>query len=96
MTYASPAWAFITKNQLSHLQVVQNRALQIIGGHDRRTCTDDMHLDFKIPTLKSYIKTWAFKMYAFVKTSRNRYVRKLGSASRVLYPRFPRPLHILR
>ena len=30
MTYASPAWAFITKTQFSCLQVIQNRALIVI------------------------------------------------------------------
>jgi hypothetical protein len=35
------------------------------------------------------------KMYASAKTSRIRYVRKLGSASTVLEPRVRRPLHIL-
>ena len=32
MTYASPAWAFISKKNSVRLQVVQNRALRIIGG----------------------------------------------------------------
>ena len=53
MTYASPAWAFITKTQFSLLQVVQNRTLRVIGGHVRHTPTDKMHLDHQIPMLKS-------------------------------------------
>jgi hypothetical protein len=93
MTYASPAWAFITKTQFSRLQVVQNGALRIIGGYDIRTT--DMHFDHKIPLLKSYVKTLALKMYASAKINRIRYVRTFGSASTVLDPRVPRPLHIL-
>ena len=64
MTYASPAYAFITKTQLARLQVVQNMVLRVIGVYDRHTRTDKMHLDFKIPTFKSYIKTLVLKMYA--------------------------------
>ena len=83
------------KNSI-RLQVVQNRALRIIGGYDRYTRTDKMHFDHEIPKLKSFIKCLAFKMYATVKSSRNRYVRKLGAVSMVIDPRVPRPLHILR
>ena len=93
MTYASPAWAFITKSQYKSLQVVQNRALRIIGGYDIRTRTTKMHFDLEIPKLKRCIKILA--LYASAKPSRNRYVRKLGSASTVLDPRVRRPLHIL-
>ena len=87
MTYASPAWAFITKTQFFRLQVVQNRALRVIGGYDRHARTDKMHLDHQLPMLKSYVKTLTLKMYASAKTSSNRYVRN---------SRVPRPLHILR
>ena len=34
MTYASPAWAFISKKNTIRLEVVQNKALRIIGGYD--------------------------------------------------------------
>ena len=67
MTYASPAWAFITKTQYKSLQVVQNRALRIIGGYDIRTRTTEMHFDLKIPMLKSYVKVLTLKMYASAK-----------------------------
>ena len=91
MTYTSSAWAFITKSKLNRLQVVQNRALRIIGGHDRYTHTEKMHFDHKIPMLKSYNKTLAFKLYASAKTSNNRYIRKTGLASKVVDPRVSRP-----
>ena len=91
MTYVSPAWAFNSKKNSIRLQVVQMRALRIIGGYDRHTRTDKMHFDHKIPKLKSYIKYLALKMYATAKSS-----RKLGAVSMVIDPRVPRPLHILR
>ena len=56
MTYASPAWAFIKKSQYKSLQVVENRALRIIGGYDIRTRTTKMHFDLEIPMLKALLK----------------------------------------
>ena len=61
MTYAFPAWAFITKTQYKRLQVLQNRALQLIGGYDIRTSTTKMHLDLKIPMLKIYVKSFGIE-----------------------------------
>ena len=90
MTFASPAWAFIAKSQHKSLQVVQNRALRIIGGYDIPVQIK-MHFDHKIPKLKSYIKCLALKMYTTAKCSRNRYVRKLGAVFMVIDPRVPRP-----
>ena len=43
-TYASPAWAFITKSSMQHLKVV-------IGGYDWYKRIDKMHLDLEIPKL---------------------------------------------
>ena len=96
MTYAYAAWVFINKKNSICLQVVQIRALRIIGGYDRYTHTDNMHLDHKILKLKSYIKCLALKMNATAESSRNWYVRKLGAVSVVIDPRVSRPLHILR
>jgi hypothetical protein len=95
MTYASPAWAFISKKNSNRLKVVQNRTLRIIGGYDRYTRADKMHFDHEIPKHKSYIKCLALKMYAKAKFSRNWYVRKLEAVSMVIDRRVPRPLHIL-
>jgi hypothetical protein len=67
VTYASPAWAFITKSQYKSLQVVQNRALRIIRGYDIRTRTTQMHFDLKIHMPKSYVKILTLKMYASAK-----------------------------
>jgi hypothetical protein len=94
MTYASSAWAFITKRKLNRLQVVQNTALRIIDGYDRYTRTETLHFDYKIPMLKRFIRSLALKMYASAKTSRNRYVRKLDFASTILGPKVPRSFYI--
>ena len=95
VTDASPAWAFIQKSNMYRLQVVQNRALLVIGGYDRYTRTYDMHFEFEIPKLESYTKTLAPKLYASAKTSRNRYIKKLGSNLKVVDPRVSRSSHIL-
>ena len=74
MTYATPAWAFISKTKMNSLQVVQNRALRIIGGYDWYTGTKQIHSDNEISMLKAYIKILAKKLYAFAKLSSNRYI----------------------
>jgi hypothetical protein len=67
LTYASSAWAVITKTQFFSLQVVQNRALRVIGGYVRHTRTDKMHLNHQISILKSYVNALTLKMYASAK-----------------------------
>ena len=59
--------------------------MRIIGGKGRYICTATMHLDKQFPAFKSYIK--ALKLYAFAKTSSNRYIRKLGSDLVTIEPR---------
>jgi len=95
MTYAAPAWAFIPKTKMERLQIVQNRALRLIGGYSRYTRINKMHFDLEIPRLKTYIKSLATKLYASAKYSRNRYIRKLGADSSVYNQRVLRPFHIL-
>ena len=96
MTYAAPAWASIPKTKLERLQIVQNRALRLIGVYSRHTRTEKMHLDLEIPRLKPYIKSLAHKLYDSAKFSRNRHIKKLGADSLVYNPRVLRPFHILR
>ena len=55
MTYASPAWAFISEQNMNSLQLVQNKALRIIGGFDWCTRTE-LHFDNEILMLKNFIK----------------------------------------
>jgi hypothetical protein len=81
MTFVCPAWAFISKSNIPCLQVVQNRALRLIGGYDWYTQIDKMHSDTEIPKLKSFIKCLALKLYASAKLSRTRYIKKLGTDS---------------
>ena len=58
MTYASPAWVSINKSNMYRLQVVQNRALRIIGGLSRHTRADKIHFGFEILVFKKYIKAF--------------------------------------
>ena len=95
MTYTSPAWAVIPKSSMHCLQVVQNRELRLIGRYHWYTWIDKMHSDLKIPKLKSFIKHLALKLYASSKTSRNRYIKKLGTDLSAVNRRVPRPFHTL-
>ena len=95
MTYASPVWAFISKTNMNRLQVVQNKALRIIGGYDWYTRTELLHFDNEILMLNSFIKKLASKLYSSVKTSRNKYIKKSGSDSKVLTQRAGKPSHLL-
>ena len=64
MNYGSPAGAFIRKRKLNCMQVVENRALGVIGGYNKYARTETMHFDNKIHVFKSYIRTLTLKMYA--------------------------------
>jgi hypothetical protein len=57
MPYIIPAWAFIPRKYMKHLQDVQLRALRYIGGYDRYIQTYEMRLDL------NYIKILASKFY---------------------------------
>ena len=54
ITYAAPAWGFISKNNMSRLQVVQKRVLRLIGGYDWNTRTEQLYSDYEIPMMKTY------------------------------------------
>ena len=53
MTYAAPAWGFIPKSGMKHLQAVQNRAFRLIGGYDRYTRIEKMNSDLESIKLKA-------------------------------------------
>ena len=95
MTYAAPEWAFITKSSLRHRQAVQNRALRLIGGYGRYTRNYVMHSDLEIVKLKSFMKHLALKLYVFARSSRNKYISRLGTYTLVDNRRVPKPVHIL-
>ena len=59
MTYATQAWTFISKTKMSRLQVVQNRALRIIGGYHWYTGTKQIHSGNESPMLKFWPKDYA-------------------------------------
>ena len=69
MNYASPAWALISKFNVSRLQIVQNRALRIIRVYDWHTRTEQLHFHNEIPLLKSFTKSLALKLHVSARTS---------------------------
>ena len=95
MTYAAPAWAFITKSSMLRLQAVQNRALRLIGGYDRYTRNDFIHSDLQIVKLKSFMKHLALKLYGSAKRSRNKCICSLGTGTLIDSRKVPKPVHIL-
>ena len=63
---------------MQRLQVVQNRALRLIGGYDWYTWAGKLHSDLEITKLKSFMKD-----LASARNSRNRYMKSLGTDSLV-------------
>ena len=63
---------------MSRLQVVQNRALRIIGDYDYDVTLEQLHEDCNIPTLKQYIKHQAHKFYSKTATNTNTLITQLG------------------
>ena len=95
MTYAAPAWAFITKSSMRRLQAVQNRALRLIGGYDRYSRNDVMHSDLEIVMLESFMEHLGLELYVSAKRSRNEYISKFGADLGADNRRVPKPVHIL-
>jgi hypothetical protein len=74
MTYVFLALAFSSKFNMNLLQVVQNKALGVIGN----TRTEKLLFDNDIHMLKRFMKRLASKLYAYNRNSRNKYIKKLG------------------
>ena len=74
---------------------VQNRALRLIGRYDWYARADKMHSHLEILKLKSFMKHLTFKLYAFARNSKIRYIKRLGTVSLVENRRVPKPVHIL-
>ena len=79
MTYAPPAWAFISKSSKKFLQAVQNKFLRIIGGYDYDTSMEQMCSDNDITTLTRHIKILTTRFCAAAKNRRNKLIRALGT-----------------
>ena len=67
---------FIFKSNMYRLQIIQDRALRLVGEYDWYTRMKQLHSDNKILILKEYIKVLALKLYASARFSRNRYIQK--------------------
>ena len=80
MTFAAPARCLMSKSNIHHLQIVQNKALRLIGQYDRYTRNEQLRSNNEIYILKRYVKIkLEIKTYASTKVSRNQYIQKLGS-----------------
>ena len=95
MTYAAPAWAFISKSNMKRIQAVQNRALRLIGRYDWYTRADKLHSDLEIIKIKSFMKHLALKLYASARNSSSRYTKSSGADSLVGNRKVPKNVHIL-
>ena len=88
MTYAVPAWAFISNSNMRRLQAVQNRVLCLVGGYDWYVNNNKLYLDNDIPKLKSYFKSMALKLYFSSKSSRNRFTESYVQTYQSIAERF--------
>lgn len=95
MTYAAPAWGFAPRTTMHHLQVVQNKALRIIGGYDFYTTQVQMHDDLEISTIPEYIKILSKTFYHTAKENENKYISNLGNYNAAMYHKHRTPKHIL-
>ena len=77
ITYAAEAGAFIFKQNLLHLQAIQNMALCLIGDYDWDTTNVQIHKDNYIPTLQTYIKQQTQNFYRQFRQNQNRLITQL-------------------
>ena len=94
-TYTSPVWAFITKSSMQHLKAVQNWVLRLIGGYDRYTRIDKMHLELEMIKPKSFMKHLTLKLYVYARNIRSKYIKRLGTDTLDDNRRVSKPVHIL-
>ena len=74
LTYASPAWLGIARHRLQSLQVLQNRCLRLISGHDRGVSILQLHADLEEEFLFTFI----------VNDARRFYLRALGNSNPII------------
>ena len=88
MTYAAPAWSFISKTKMKCLQVVQNRTLRLILGYDRYTRSEQLHSDNEILRFEDMHHSFRLKLrvFAFPKSS---HVPKISQGRAMVRPRYP-------
>ena len=99
-TYSYSGWCsrsgraqFRSRSRIVHGEMLNDDSVEV---HMRpMSPVDKVHSDTEIPKLKSFMNHLALKLYAFAKSSRNRYVKNLVSDSSVVNRKVPRPFHIL-
>ena len=65
------------------LEVVQKKALHILGGYDFNARVAHIHFYNKIPMFNAYIKFLAQNLFQAANKNRNDYIRGLGHTARV-------------
>lgn len=63
---------------MNRIQVVQNKALRIIGDYDYDSAVEQLNEDCYIPILKRYIIQKARKLYCKTATNTNSLITQLG------------------
>jgi hypothetical protein len=78
MTYACPAWEFVTECHLLKLQSLQNKVLRIIGNCPKSTPVRDMHKAFHILYGYDYITKSCRQQAEVIQNHTNTNVRYIG------------------
>ena len=93
MTYAGPVFQHAAKSHLRHLQVLQNRCLRLITGHEKSTRIQQLHEDTDLPTITEFLQELQHKIWQKLRRfHHNPLIRNIGAVQprRVIY-RLPRP-----
>jgi hypothetical protein len=78
MTYACPAWEFVSETHLLKLQCLQNKVLLTIGKLPRLTLVRDLHMAFEIPYVYDYVTKTCRQQAEVVQNHENEHVRYIG------------------
>ena len=90
-TYIRP----FLKSRMRLLQTVQKMALRLIGGYDRFKRIEEIYSGLEIIKLESFMKYLALTLYYSARSSRNKYIKRLGTDTLVDNRRVPKPVHII-
>ena len=92
LTYASPAWLGIARHRLQALQVLQNRCLRLISGHDRGVSIPQLHADLEEEFLYTFLVNDARRFYLRALDNSNPFISDLGAYDPRDYPAHRMPL----
>jgi hypothetical protein len=78
MTYACPAWELAVDTYFSKLKHLQNKAVRIIGNFPRCTSVRDLHTDYNLPYVYTYITKLCRQQAEVIQNHENEQVRSIG------------------